>query len=333
MSMNDKKGLISIIVPVYKAEKYLSRCVESILAQSYRNFEIILIDDDSPDSCPRLCDDYSNQFANIITIHLKDSGIGVSGVRNAGIEAAKGEYITFVDSDDFINNELLMTLKKAIDFDSEVSMSFCSYQKVSGNMTNSDSLSLDDVKLIDDLEAMDLIIEDQNKSAVWGKLYKKSIFEDLRFPIGKHNEDMFLMPFIFHKAQKIAYSSKRLYYYFQDSESLCRSQFNYNMLDMVDAISKWRDIVSINYSILQVKVDCHYFSALINSCQYLVQKKDEYGINKYRDYKHEILNNLELILKSSYITNNNKLKAFLFKLGLFRFCFCSISFIGLKKYD
>ena len=108
--MNDKIGLISVIVPVYKVEKYLSRCIESILAQTYKNIEILLIDDDSPDNCPKICDDYSLNYSNIKTIHLKNSGIGVSGARNAGLDNVNGDYIAFVDSDDYVHCELFSQL-------------------------------------------------------------------------------------------------------------------------------------------------------------------------------------------------------------------------------
>ena len=111
----DNRGLISVIVPVYKVEKYLNRCVDSLLAQTYDNIEIILVDDDSPDNCPIICDEYSRKYPNITTIHLKNSGIGVSGARNAGLDHSNGEYIAFVDSDDYINSELFFKLYKLFD--------------------------------------------------------------------------------------------------------------------------------------------------------------------------------------------------------------------------
>lgn len=331
--MNNNQGLISIIVPVYKVEQFLSRCVESLFAQSYKNIEVILIDDDSPDNCPQLCDNYSKDFERITTIHLKDSGFGVSGARNAGIENAKGEYITFVDSDDFAHKELLSTLKKALDSDPEISMSICSYQKVTDNTELIYPIQTDDFKLINNVEAMDLLIEDQHMSAVWGKLYKRTIFDNLRFPIGKFSEDIFLMPFILQNAKKIAFTPSPLYYYYQDNDSLCRAKFNYHMLDQLDALAVWKEHVAINCPNLLDKVNAHFFSSVINICQYLAIKKDEYGMNKFTYYKSKINSDFKYIILSEYISTNNKVKTMLLKTGLFLPFFKLISFLNIKKYE
>lgn len=330
--MIDKRGLISVIVPVYNVERYLSRCVESLLAQTYKNIEILLIDDDSQDKCPQLCDDYVKNYSNIKTIHLKNSGIGVSGARNAGLDNAKGDYIAFVDSDDYVHCELFYQLHSLLEKHPIANMAMCSYQKVNEETKHFDGVKTCNEILLDDLGAMNLIIDDQNNTAVWSKLYKKSIFENLRFPVGKHNEDMFLMPFIFQNAKKIAYSPYPLYYYFQDNESLCRSAFNYNMLDMLDALAIWNDRVASEYPSLFEKVKSHYYTALINSCQYLTHKNDDYGLKKFTEYKIILLNNFNLIIKSNFITKNNKIKIILLRLGLFKIYFLFIKFLRIKIY-
>lgn len=331
--MNNKDDLISVIVPVYKVEKYLDRCVTSILNQSYTNFEIILVDDESPDNCPKMCDDYAARYDNIVAIHLKNSGIGVSGARNAGVETAKGKYITFIDSDDFAHNELLSVLKKAIDSVPQVQMSMCSYKRAFDLPKELDPVNYTEVELINDMKAMDMLITDQTRSAVWGKLYARELFDGIRFPVGRHNEDMFVIPLLIQKAKRITLAPQELYFYFQDSESLCRSTFNYNMLDMIEAISFWKEHVVLNYPELVEKVNSHYFSSIINSCQYLVYKKDEYGMKKYDNYESILLDNYHKILRSNFITKNNKIKTILLRLGLFRFFFRTATFLNLKKYE
>ena len=331
--MNDKIGLISVIVPVYNVERYLSRCVDSLLAQTYKNIEILLIDDDSPDKCPQLCDDYVRNYSNIKTIHLKNSGIGVSGARNAGLDNAKGDYIAFVDSDDYVHCELFYQLHNLLEKQPTANMAMCSYQKVNEETKHFDGVKVCYEILLDDLGAMNLIIEDQNKTAVWSKLYKKSIFENLRFPVGKHNEDMFLMPFIFQIAKKIVYCPYPLYYYFQDNESLCRSAFNYNMLDMLDALSIWNERVASDYPTLLKKANSHYYSALINSCQYLANKNDIIGKEKFKYCQSKINSEFKEMISSEFISTNNKIKLVLFKTRIFRFIFRMIHILNIQKYD
>ena len=331
--MNDKKGLISIIVPVYKAEKYLSRCVESILAQSYKNFEIILIDDDSPDSCPRLCDDYSKQFENIITHHLKNSGIGVSGARNAGIDAAKGEYLTFIDSDDYVNKDLLKFLKTILDSNPTAGMAMSSYQKVTDDTKIFENIIESKVLLLSDLEIMNMLIEDQNNSALWSKLFKSEIFNHLRFPVGKHNEDMFLMPFLIQKSHRIAFCPIPIYYYFQGNESLCRSKFNYSMLDIIDAIEVWKNQIKMRYPSLIYKVRSHYYTTVFNISQYLANKDDTKAKDKFSYFQQKINANFFFILGSKYISLNNKFKLFLFKTKLFRPFFRLLRALNIKNYQ
>ena len=319
--MNNAEELISIIVPVYKVEKYLDRCINSILSQTYKHYEIILVDDGSPDNCPKMCDEYAKKYNNIFVTHLKNSEPGASDARNAGIEMSKGKYLTFIDSDDYVHETILEVLKDTLE-ESNVLMSMCSYKRVydSDNMVGVIPQEVS-TKIITDFEAMELLVSDQTQSAVWGKLYDKSLFDNVRFPVGKHNEDMFTTPRIYVKAKRIAVKPQKLYFYYQEGESLCRSEFNYNMLDMVDAIRFWRKQAELYYPELSEKIDIHYFSTVISNCQDLVKKKDEYGVSKYKSFKNEILSNYKYIFSSRYTTKNNKIKLVLFKSRLFKLFF------------
>ena len=332
--MIEENSLISIIVPVYKVEKYLRRCVDSILAQSYQNIEILLIDDDSPDNCPQICDTYARDYQNITSIHLKNSGIGVSLARNTGLENAKGEFIAFVDSDDFIHRDLFSNLINLFEQYSNINIAMASYLKTTGDSQFVESsFTATDVKFLDDVGAMKLIIDDQNMTAVWSKLFRKSVFENLRFPVGKHNEDMFLMPFIFKKARNIAYISQPLYYYYQANESLCRSTFNYNMLDMLDALSLWNKHVSLEYPSLINVAKSHYFNTAINICQYLANKTDHFGKEKFNFFQTKINSEFTDLIKSDFISINNKIKIVLFKIRLFKPVFKVIHSLNILRYD
>lgn len=331
--MNVLKGLISIIVPVYNVEMHLNRCIESILAQTYSNYEIILIDDDSSDSCPILCDQFAKKYPNVQTIHLKNTGFGASEARNAGLDKARGEYIAFIDSDDYVHIDLLKHLIALLESDLTVGMAACSYQKVTNTSEVKIEIKEINVKIHSVLEAMNLLLDDQNNSALWSKLFKRSIFNDLRFPEGKHNEDMFLMPFILQKAQKIAYAPLPLYYYFQDNKSLCRSAFNYNMLDMLDALLIWNEHVAFYFPSLLKKSKSHYFNAVINSCQYLANKNDMLGVEKFKLYQSKINSEFRELINSEFVPVNNKIKILLFKTRSFKFIFRLLSNFNIRKYE
>ena len=122
--------LISIIVPIYNVEKYLKQCIESIISQTYRNIEIILVDDGSPDNCGKICDEYSQKDKRIIVLH-KENG-GLSDARNKGIDIAKGDYLTFVDSDDFVNIDYIEKLYNSIKFNN-TKLAQCGISKVDEN--------------------------------------------------------------------------------------------------------------------------------------------------------------------------------------------------------
>lgn len=325
--MNSQKYLISIVVPVYKVEKYLHRCIDSILSQTYKNFELILVDDGSPDGCPSICDEYASLYENIIVIHKENRG--VSAARNSGIQIARGKYITFIDSDDFVKESFLEVLKTALDVNN-VSISMCSYKRVIDSSQNIVSHK-NVVRVINDFEAMNMLLDDQSKCAPWGKLYDMALFNNLCFPIGKIMEDMFVMPILFEKAKHLAVSSQELYCYNQEGESITRSTFNYNKLDMVEAASFWKSHTSLYYPELSDKAHIHYFTVVINNCMYLTKALDSYGKSKYDEYKTEILNNYNYIINSKYVTNNTKIKVILLKFQLFRLFVKVDSFLNYRN--
>lgn len=312
--MNNAEHLISIVIPVYKVEKYLKRCIESVLSQTYKYYELILVDDGSPDDSPKICDEYASSYENITVIHKEN--MGVSAARNSGIEVAKGKYITFIDSDDFVDEIFLEVLKTTLEINN-VSISMCSYIRVTDSFKPVKS-NTKEFRMINDLEAMDMLLDDQSKCAPWGKLYDINLFDDLRFPVGKIMEDMFVMPTLFEKAKHLGISSQELYFYNQEGESITRSNFNYNKLDMVEAASFWKKHTGVYYPELLEKASIHFFTVLINNCMYLTKVNDSYGRSKYDDYKYEILNNYSYIINSTYTTRNTKIKVVLLKFNLFR---------------
>lgn len=233
--------LISIIIPVYKVEKYLSRCIESVMAQTYRNIEILLIDDGSPDKCPEICDNYADKDPRIKVVHKKNGGL--SDARNAGITLAEGKYISFLDSDDYVHprmyQELLHILKKE-----EADVSFCNLNRVYSEEYELNDIQDGTLHIYSGKQAVKNIL-DKNLHVVsviaCGKLYKKELFESIRFPVGKLHEDEFTTYKIFYKCTKVVFMDKGYYYYFQRDDGIMGTRKKVFSADGLEAYEQMGD--------------------------------------------------------------------------------------------
>ena len=212
-----------MIVPIYHVEKYLHRCIDSIIGQTYKNLEIILVDDGSGDACVSICDEYARKDSRIVVIH-KENG-GLSDARNKGIEVAKGEYLAFVDSDDYIHRDMFTILMDSLlQTDSDVSM--CSYKYVYDGKPdeNDESFGSDlPIDLMDGHKAHNRYYSGDKKlelTVAWNKLYKRELFTELRYPKGKIFEDEFTTYKALYKCSKICFVDLPLYYYLQRKDSI-----------------------------------------------------------------------------------------------------------------
>ncbi len=220
---------ISVIVPIYKVEKFLNRCIDSILAQTFKNFDLILVDDGSSDNCPKICDDYAKKDKRVKVIHKKNGGL--SEARNFGIDYAletDSEYITFIDSDDWVDANYLRFLYDSVNDNCFISV--CDFHK-----TSDFNIDTNDVNVFNLINPEDFWVQNQiNATVAWGKLYKKSLFNDVRFPVGKLHEDEFTTYKLLFSCKKIAYVSNKLYYYFLREESIM-AKWSVKRLDLIDA--------------------------------------------------------------------------------------------------
>ena len=208
---------ISIIVPIYKVEKYLNRCIDSILAQSFTDYELILVDDGSPDNCPDICDDYVNQDSRIKVIH-KENG-GLSDARNAGIALAQGEFLGFVDSDDYIEPDMYETLYNDINhFNADISI--CDFTIVTENEIKKYVSKNVHWSMTGNEAVYYLIGKNLFTVNVWNKLYRKSLFNNIRYPNNCLYEDFHIMYKLLYKANVVVYNSVSKYNYFQRSNSI-----------------------------------------------------------------------------------------------------------------
>ncbi len=225
------KELISVIVPVFRTEKYLQRCVDSIVAQTYSNLEIILVDDGSDDSSPELCDKIKEQDDRIKVIHKTNGGL--SSARNAGIDIAIGEYIVFIDSDDFISPDMISCLYEAL------SSNNCQLAKINyKTVTTSEMPTIDrekiDFRVYEDEEVVHAFFDLAVDSACVF-LYSRNIIGDWRFPLGKTSEDIFFNFELFRRVQRFVYVPRELYYYYDNPLSISNGKLNLKKFDYIEA--------------------------------------------------------------------------------------------------
>ena len=228
--------LISIIIPVYNVEMYLERCIESVVNQTYRNLQIILVDDGSTDTSGILCDNYADGDKRIRVIH-KDNG-GLSDARNAGIDVATGKYIMFVDSDDWIRKDCVEILAKAIQY-SKKKISVCEYLRTNKWEISEVSKEIDVVDLVEEWTIEEayrhLFLCKKIDNSVCAKLYERSLFQEIRFPVGKLYEDQFTTYKLFHSAQVITFVEQDMYFYYNRQGSIQNENFSLRKMDELDA--------------------------------------------------------------------------------------------------
>lgn len=209
----DRHPLISVVVPVYKAEKYLNRCIESLLIQTYPNMEIILVDDGSPDSSGQICDNYALNNNNIKVIHKSNGGL--SSARNAGLMEVSGDYIGFIDSDDYCDSDMYDYLYQLLR-DNNADISECKFRKIITNSEESNNIPFgkEEILCYNNEEAMLELIKDETiTSHVTNKLFCRSVLENTFFPVGRVYEDLAVMHEIVSRAVRIVVSSIAKYNY------------------------------------------------------------------------------------------------------------------------
>ena len=229
------KELITVVVPIYNVEVYLKNCLESILSQTYANLEIILVDDGSTDNCGRMVDEYSKIDNRIIVVHKKNGGL--SDARNIGIDCATGQYIMFVDSDDYISNDCVEYLYESIKKNNaEIAVGRLKTTAELDERSNSSekyNLVLDKHEGINEL-----LYANKYSVAAPGKLYLTSLFKGIRFPVGKLHEDVFTTYKVFFKANCIFYGDKIIYYYYHRPGSIMLSKFTKRRLHIIEALEE-----------------------------------------------------------------------------------------------
>lgn len=258
--------LISVIVPIYNVGDYLAQCVECLINQSYKNLEIILVDDGSTDECPEICDNLAKTDTRIKVIHKKNGGL--SDARNAGYLESTGEYISFIDSDDLLSTEMLSTLKGIIDSEgseiAECEFTVIHDRKIPEESNEAPSI----VKSCTAEEALGLSIYDKIfRQTVWNKLYKRNVIGDILFAVGKIHEDEHWTYRILANCKKLSHTDKRLYFYYQRQESIMNTKFSLKRLSALEGKKERIKFFKINYPSLVFDAK----RILLLNCLYLYQ--------------------------------------------------------------
>ncbi len=212
--------MISIIIPVYKVEKYLGECVDSILNQSCRDFELILVDDGGCDNCPQMCDKYAEQDCRIKVIHKQNGGL--ADARNAGLEIATGEYIIFVDSDDVISENLVGFAYKIIEMTQSDIIQF-NYEEFEDGGIIKKGLPTYDFQIIEKENLIESYCKGIVTRTAWNKIYKKELFDNIKYPKGRLAEDLATTYLLIEKCNNIIVCNGTFYYYRIRKESIMTS--------------------------------------------------------------------------------------------------------------
>lgn len=304
-------ALISVIIPVYNVEKYIARCVDSILAQSFTDFEVVLIDDGSPDNCGEICDRYAGVNKRIHVIHQRNRGL--SAARNVGIDWAFREsdskWLTFVDSDDWVHERYLETLfVSAIKDKTEISV--CAFEQTEGNSIRVDMDQLKSIVLSPD----DFYYECNVLATIaCGKLYRKECFMNVRYPENKIHEDEFTTYKILFQYSGISFVKAPLYSYFINENSITKSKWNPDRMLSIQAAEEqldyfkkngftqaWRRRTESYVCVIANQIECLKFYSGTNKKEYLrlLRKKLRQALLKYR---HQILfHNNKWIYEQAY---------------------------------
>lgn len=283
-----KEDLITIIVPVYKVEKYLNKCIESIIKQTYRNIEIILVDDGSPDNCGKICDEYALKDNRIIVIH-KENG-GLSDARNKGMDIAKGEYLFFVDSDDYIEDytiEYLYSLARQYEADVIVGQENRVYEVKEGEYKKFTTLKEGkEINIYNNEQALETMLynsEFTNKAL--NKLCRKELFDNIRFPVGKLYEDLATIYKVIAIAEKVVLGAKITYNYFDRDSSIMNSKFDLKRMQGLEFAEEILEFVKVKFPSIEKSAISRLYMECIFILLKIPYKKEFKNQNrKIKDY-------------------------------------------------
>ncbi len=304
---------ISVIVPVYKVEKYLDKCVDSIVKQTFTDTEILLVDDGSPDNCGKMCDEWAKKDSRIKVIH-KENG-GLSDARNFGYEASMGKYVIFIDSDDFIEADMLSVLYDLIN-QNNADISVCGICNCYETGMYPQCEKEEEFVISGKAAIKEVLRGERIPGGVVTRLIKRDLLLNHKFIVGKTYEDAFFTPELFLKANIVAVTTKAYYYYWHRNDSITTLPFNQKAMDVIDAY---------NYTYGIVEKECPDFKDLalfrIQWANFVVLDRmllvDNYKkLPQYKEVVKYLKKNWLNILKSPYFRKGRRISALALKINV-----------------
>lgn len=297
---------ISIVVPIYKVELYIKKCIETLIGQTYKNIEIILVDDGSPDNCGKICDEYSKKDKRITVIHKKNGGL--SDARNAGIKIATGEYIMLVDSDDYIELNSCEELEKIINKTKADIIAFKKTNKFEDGVEQRTE-DTEKYKEYTNKEAYIELIYGRNfEITAWSRIYKKDILKNIPFPVGVLSEDFAIAHKLFMASNKIVFYDKTLYNYLIRNNSIMGNISRNHAIDLYNITNEVYKFQKNNFKEHILKIKTVHYNNLMKISYFLKNEKDK-ETNKILKECNKVLRNV----KYREVEFKTKIALFLFK--------------------
>ena len=299
---------ISIIVPVYNVEKYLENCIESILNQTFKDFELILVDDGSTDNSGKICDIYEKKDSRIKVIH-KNNG-GLSSARNTGLDIACGKYVGFVDSDDSIHPKMYEVLYNLIKkYKSDISC--CNYKRTYDIFSKEHkALNLKEVIEMSNIEAIEKLYDKDlgvRLVVAWNKLYHKRLFDNIRYKVGRIHEDEFIAHRILYKCKKITYVDNELYYYLQrEGSTMSKKSYKRKVDALLSKSDRMRFCNKVGLTSMSDNI-CKIYEFDFFNLYKEFSKRDDCDKRFLKELKRDFILNLKILLTSKDICIKEKI--------------------------
>ncbi len=295
---------ISIIMPVYNVSAYLPKAIESVLKQTFKEFELLLIDDGSTDDSGRICDAYAEKDERIRVFHKPNGGL--SSARNYGIEQARGELIGFIDSDDFISENMYERLYESL-VAHHAEMSMCRVLDCYDGMIPEIALSHTDEVFSQEEAIKEILIA--KRASVWAvnKLYKKSLFEQVRYPVGKITEDGFVILDLLSQCSRVVLVHDAVYYYMHRANSITTTKFSAKNYNTIEAWERNYNIVKEKFPNLEYEAKMRVLWAYFNVLDKMLDVSSAEDLQKRREFIRYIRSNASVIMKCPYFHKTRKI--------------------------
>jgi len=301
------KDLISVVIPVYNVEKYLDKCLNSVTKQTYKNLEIIIVDDETKDNSNEIIENYRKKDKRIKVIHQKNGGL--SCARNSGIKKASGEYITFLDSDDYLEFDMYEHLLNCLK-NNNADIAICNFiEELEDEPKKVEKEDKYELLMFSKMDALhQLILDKKITNHAWNKLYKLELFNNVEYPNGRNMEDIATTYKLFEKCDKIVYSSKIGYHYIQRSSSIMGNLSKKRILETEKSYSERNEYLIKKYPILKEQIDIDNLKLYKTLC-YLAALGDFNELldsNKYNENYLYFKNNYKYYIKKMKTIFNSK---------------------------